>query len=50
MAQVARLYHGTGVKYCRLVDGYLMYTDVDLNYHSHFLTTFNPTLNKPINE
>jgi len=35
MTQVASVKHGTGVRYCRPVDGYMMYTDIDFEYHSH---------------
>jgi len=36
------------LKCCRPVDGYIMYTDTDLKYHSLISTTFNSTLNKPV--
>jgi len=31
-----------------LVDGYMVYTDIDLEYHSHHSTIFKPTVDKPI--
>jgi len=38
----------TGGKGLRPVDRYMMYTDIDFEYHSQLSTTFNLTLNKPI--
>jgi len=32
----------------RPVDRYMMYTDIDFEYHSQLSTTFNLTVNKPI--
>ena len=43
MAQVALAVHGTCVMYLRPVDGYVMYTNFELEYHSHISTTSNPT-------
>jgi len=37
----------TGGKGLRPVDRYLMYTDIDLEYHSQLSTTFNQTVNEP---
>ena len=34
MTQVAWLKHATGVEYGRPVDGYVMYTAIDFEYHS----------------
>ena len=48
MTQVSWLKHATWVKYSRPVDGYIMYIDIDFEFHSHLSTTFNLTLNKPI--
>jgi len=48
ITQVAWLKHGTGVRYHRPVDGYMMYTNIDFEYHSHLWTTLNWSLNKPI--
>ena len=31
-----------------LVDGYMIYTDIGLEYHSHLSTTYNRTVDKPI--
>ena len=45
MTQVAWGKHGTGVRYHRSVDGYVMYTGIDFEYHSYLSTTFNPVLN-----
>jgi len=39
MAQVAWAFHGTCVWTLRPFDGYMMYTDIDLEYHSHLSTT-----------
>ena len=47
MTQVSLLKHATCVKYSRPVDGYIMYIDIDFEFHS-LSTTFNLTLNKPI--
>ena len=33
------------------IDGYnkiIMYTDIDLEYHSHLSTSFSPTVDKPL--
>jgi len=38
----------TGGKGLRPVDRYMMYTDIDIEYHSQCLTTFNLTVNKSI--
>ena len=35
-------------EYLRPLDGYMMYTDIDFEYHSHISTTFNLTLNQPV--
>jgi len=38
MTQVALVKHGTGVGHRRPIDGYMMYTDIDFEYHSHLST------------
>jgi len=38
----------TGGMDLRPVDRYVMYTDIDFEYHSQLSTTFNLTVNKPI--
>ena len=40
MAQVAWAFHGTCVWTSRPFDGYMMYTDIDLEYQSHLSTTY----------
>jgi len=40
MAQVARAFHGTCAWTSRPFDGYMMYTYIDLEYHSHLSTTY----------
>jgi len=39
---------GTDGKCLRPMDRYMMYTDIDFEYHSQLSTTFNLTVNKPI--
>jgi len=38
--QVAWALHGTCVWTLRPSDGFMMYTDIDLEYHSHLSTTY----------
>jgi len=38
----------TDGKVLRPMDRYMMYTDIDFEYHSKLSTTFNLTVNKPI--
>jgi len=40
MAQVAWAFYDNCVCTVRPFDGYLMYTDIDLEKHSHFSTTY----------
>jgi len=48
MTQAAWVKQGTGGRGLWPVDGYMMYTYTDLEYHSHLLTSFNLTVDKPI--
>ena len=45
MTQVTRVKHVTGPRYLRPIDGQMLYTDIDFEYHSHHLTIFIQTLN-----
>jgi len=48
MTQAAWVKQSTGDRGLWSVGGYMMYTNIDLEYHSHLLTTFNLTVDKPI--
>jgi len=48
MTQAAWVKQTTGGRGLWPVDGYMMYTDIDLEYLSHLSTSFNPTVDKPI--
>ena len=50
MTQVTWVKHGTGFGYLRPNDGYMMFTDIDFEYHSHLSTTLNLTLNYPMSK
>jgi len=48
MAHVARVFHAPCVKYLRPFNVSMMYTGIDCEYNSHFLTTFHFTLTYPL--
>jgi len=48
MTEAAWVKQSTGGRGLWPVDGYMMYTDIDLEYHSHLSSTFNPTVDIPI--
>ena len=43
MTQVTWKKHGTGVRSLMPIDGYMVYTGIVFEYHSHLSTTFNET-------
>jgi len=48
VTQAAWVKQSTGGRGLWPVDGYMMYRYIDVEYHSHLLATFNPTVDKPI--
>jgi len=51
MTQAAWVKQSTGDIGLWPIDGHnkiIMYTDIDLEYHSHLSTSFSPTIDKPL--